>query len=935
MFRDMILKASNSWYNSKDCPISEMISYISIKGALRDAQIEAVKVYLFLKIACNNKPLAQLFKEGYFNSLDLDEQEIKSSTRDFLKSNPGAAALYEYCINMSSSPDIKTNVEKILTQLKSNPTSIDYSRVFEDIFYNVSYSDYIFSLPMGAGKTFLMAAFIYLDLYFSALDPDNKAFAQNFIVLAPSGLKSSIIPSLKTIRNFNPSWILPDDIAESLRKEVIFEALESNSSASKSNQAKNPNARKVNNYLRRQMRGVVFVTNAEKVILDKFRLNPTIVQRTLDDDSNIDISNELRALIGQIPHLSIYIDEVHHASDDSIKLRQVVSQWAERDSVVSVIGFSGTPYLQKAEKIPIVDRVNFSSTEINNVVYYYPLVDGLGNFLKTPLVIQYENRENYLEIVGNGLKDFFANCKDLSYKDGTCSKVAIYCNSIEELENEVYPVASKVISEMGLNPNESILKYHEDHKEFKLSPDARMEFATLDSSQSKIRIVLLVQIGKEGWDCKSLTGVILAKDNKSTRNMVLQTCCRCLRQVVKYDFSERAYIYLCRSNGLILEEQLKAEQHITLKEFQEARKKTTKVIDLYNRKHDVNLPPIDFYQLEVEYNAVVVDDVDPDANLKAIPLEDLRIIHQKITKDFQNRILDRSLEDVEFGEVNLNLATFSSWIGTIAKESFGFVTIDQLYEHEPELRKIYDTITFESNGLHFYSSKFDHKSINSMIRQAFYAKRHIKVTSEYIERSRELLLVFNFVKKKEVYDPEMYYPNQDVVHNLMEKGSFDVETMSLFKRTYHYIPYHLDSSFEIKILKHLHELSTIKGSDLEVYYNGDRFLTDFHIKCYESVGSRWKYLGQYTPDFLIIRRRDNQIYQALIIETKGAIYSQDQTFIKKKSFVEEYFLGENEKQYGYKKFDYLYIEDSMSEGEQFSLLEKTIRKFFGVDQYGN
>ena len=35
------------------------------------------------------------------------------------------------------------------------------------MFYNVSYADYLISLPMGAGKTYLMAAFIYLDLYFA------------------------------------------------------------------------------------------------------------------------------------------------------------------------------------------------------------------------------------------------------------------------------------------------------------------------------------------------------------------------------------------------------------------------------------------------------------------------------------------------------------------------------------------------------------------------------------------------------------------------------------------------------------------------------------------------------------------------------------------------------------------------------------------------
>ncbi len=37
-----------------------------------------------------------------------------------------------------------------------------------------------------------MAAFIYLELYFACNEPENPAFAHNFIIFAPSGLKSSV-----------------------------------------------------------------------------------------------------------------------------------------------------------------------------------------------------------------------------------------------------------------------------------------------------------------------------------------------------------------------------------------------------------------------------------------------------------------------------------------------------------------------------------------------------------------------------------------------------------------------------------------------------------------------------------------------------------------------------------------------------------------------
>ena len=62
---------------------------------------------------------------------------------------------------------------------------------------------------MEAGKTYLMAAFIYLDLYFALNEPENPNFAHNFLILIPSGLKTSIGPSLRTIEKFDPSWVIP------------------------------------------------------------------------------------------------------------------------------------------------------------------------------------------------------------------------------------------------------------------------------------------------------------------------------------------------------------------------------------------------------------------------------------------------------------------------------------------------------------------------------------------------------------------------------------------------------------------------------------------------------------------------------------------------------------------------------------------------------
>ena len=49
------------------------------------------------------------------------------------------------------------------------------------------------------------------------------------------------------------------------------------------------------------------------------------------------------------------------------------------------MGFSGTPYLKSAEKVNIGDS-KLEHKEIANIVYYYPLIQGINNFLKTPVV---------------------------------------------------------------------------------------------------------------------------------------------------------------------------------------------------------------------------------------------------------------------------------------------------------------------------------------------------------------------------------------------------------------------------------------------------------------------------------------------------------------------------------------------------------------------
>ena len=151
-------------------------------------------------------------------------------------------------------------------------------------------------------------------------------------------------------------------------------------------------------------------------------------------------------------------------------------------------------------------------------------------------------------------------------------------------------------------------------------------------------------------------------------------------------------------------------------------------------------------------------------------------------------------------------------------------------------------------------------------------------------------------------------------------------------RSFHYLPYHTDSGFEQTFLREALAFPQLEQLGLEVYYNGDRALTEFKIKCYKTGGGKWQYIGLYTPDFLILQRKDGKIHKAIIIETKGEIYANDPTFKEKRRFMETEFLRQNNKKFGYEHFEYLYLEDTMSEHDRIVKAQEKINYFFAFEE---
>ena len=954
MFYKMIENKCKEWYHSNSCTVRDLIQYMEKTGQLRDAQIEAIKVYLFLKIHCACQPLDRLFCQGYFNSLNLDEyeRELSQSTLRYLKSHPAAAALYEYALlrdehDQQVSQALEETIRKI-------PEQIDYDSFFHQVFYKSSYADYLFSLPMGAGKTYLMAAFIYLDLYFAMNEPQNPAFAHNFIIFAPSGLKSSVVPSLKTIRKFDPSWVIPEPAASRVKRAMSFEVLDQAKSASKSNKTKNPNVQKIATHQPlSELFGLVAVINAEKVILDRLpEKNGQIDMFAEMDAGDGKQANELRHLIGRLPKLSIFIDEVHHAVRDEIKLRAVINHWAEQGAINAVVGFSGTPYLEKAEKIAVTDQLSIATAEITNIVYYYPLINGVGNFLKRPM-IKIANLPESERIIENGVRAFLDVYRDTVYQNGTTAKLGIYCGTIEKLETQVLPLVSRIAAEYSL-PGDAILRFHKGNKQFPQPTDSQMAFDLLDDPTSRIRIVLLVQIGKEGWDCRSLTGIILSQEGDCPKNMVLQTSCRCLRQVDRGQ-PETAMIYLNPTNAAKLSEQLRQQQHISLKEFGDGGA-ALDTIKRYNRMEHLRLPKVAFYQLKVSYSEVLTAAANPAEDILRA-CEGAELTGDTSTTDLTMRILSRDLDEKEYGHAP---AAFDVWLYGLTRSSFGTLTMARLLQYRDSLKQIFDRMTYQEDNRTYFSSHFNRSIIEANIRKAFCDKQSLVTREELVPEEAALLNIAHFKPIQKTSTPQSYYPDQHTVEKIIlddqgllehdpgieeairqmeQAGHHDLAATLRARnashpqkdKSFHYLPYHTDSSFEQAFMTEMLPFldgPSVKPLGLELYYNGDRAMTEFQIRCYRSKNDKWQYIGLYTPDFLLIQRKDGKIYKVIMIETKGRLYAHDPNFQERRAFTETAFIQQNNAAFGYERFEYLYLEDTLSEEERLQKTKAKVKDFF-------
>ena len=397
---------------------------------------------------------------------------------------------------------------------------------------------------------------------------------------------------------------------------------------------------------------------------------------------------------------------------------------------------------------------------------------------------------------------------------------------------------------------------------------------------------------------------------------------------------------------------MQQQQNITLKEFGGKSNLEPKLIDRFSRMEHMQVPSIDFYQLKVSYETLIIDDAnDPAGRLRSkdiLALADISLIHQQ---DMEGNLI-ASVEQENKDEVR---TSFRWWLSQIAKESFGMLKVADLKRCEPELQSIFAQITTEKNGALIENQKYDHQRIRSLIRQVFAPLRDFSTKEEILPEQASLLQIERLTSPTQ--DCENFFPDQQAVHEIitwdeklpqqeltaeqkakiaeLEALGIDVSALRNPKpdphpersQTYHYLPYRFDSGLERHFLSQ-EVLPLIKEKALEVYFNGDDTLTEFKIDCYKRVGTNWRYIGRYVPDFLLLSRNEQkQIDKVIIIETKGEGFAAK--FKDKLDFMSE-FVKKNNDKFGYQRFDFLYLEDTITPEQRRKKTLAAINNFFNV-----
>lgn len=486
---------------------------------LRKPQFEALEMYVFIKEFMNNAQVYELFDDWRNKRNRFSEASYYSNGQLRLDD-----ALTE------------KQTDVLFKQMKK---------------YRESCPNYIYALTTGLGKTILMGTCIFYEFLLAKKYPKDKRFCHNALVFAPD---KTVLQSLREIMIFDKTKVVPPEYARVLDSNIKFHFLDESGTVLHTIDDSDFN---------------IIISNTQKIIIKKkrkeatpgevlFGSNSSLLSAVYGGDDSEDdawddstlMDNQRFKKLCRLPQLGVYVDEAHHlfgadlekqirsSGANKTSLRDTINLLAANTSIVACYNYTGTPYV-KNQLLP-------------EVVYAYGLRESIWNgYLKDADPIGFENVKSD-EFLNATVTKFWQKYGGRIY-DNLNPKLAIYAANVDEAVNEVVPALEEILTRLEI-PTTSILLNVGDSKYTK-DEDIR-NFNNLDvpgSEGNEKQFVVLVEKGKEGWNCRSLFGVALYRSPKS-KIFVLQATMRCLRAIT--DERLTATVFLSKENYDTLDDEL-------------------------------------------------------------------------------------------------------------------------------------------------------------------------------------------------------------------------------------------------------------------------------------------------------------------------------------------------------------------------------------------
>jgi len=751
-------------------------------------------------------------------------------------------------------------------------TQDQYKAVFAAMRKNSRvYPNYIFALTMGTGKTILMATCIFYEFLLGNKFEKDARYCHNALVFAPD---KTVLQSLKEIESFDPTRVVPPEYVNFLTTHLRFHYLEEAGTSLDTLDRSRFN---------------IIVSNTQKIILKRQRKEKTAVDQLFGATGNTLANNGVYAdaadlyafdqpeeegelttnqrfeKLCRLEQLGTYVDEAHHAfgkalakdmgvgaKETDTSLRTTIDILAASlntagTRVVACYNYTGTPYVGR-EVLP-------------EVVYAYGLKEAIDKAFLKKVVLHGYSTTRTNEFVDIAVERFLTESSSLR-PEGMLPKLAFFAATIEELTTELKPAVEKALAKHSIPASRILVNVGDD--KLTTNDDIR-EFNRLDTEASEKQFILLVNKGREGWNCRSLFGVGLFREPKS-RVFVLQATMRCLRSVGQAQHT--GHVFLSNDNLEILNDELQQNFRISAEELQKTASNKERV------EIRVVEPPVKIKLVRVRKQYAMRE--KPLTTGQALGLD-------RANKEAWNTLVEK-YRLIETQQDGLNVAdaarapTSRTFDLTSRREKRAFsrmtlvAEVSRYLNRSPlEIEDLLDSTKEGTDELVAMTNEFNELLYDEIIPRLFRQLYDLDESQQTEEHEVELIKM----------PPNGYYEVTAAKDKIVRRADRVIQDEERAK-SFHLDAYCFDSGSENQLFWDLLREQRVK----KIYFTGmlTHGQSDFFIQ-YIDPDSRT--VRSYYPDFVFLREEPDGTEKYVIVEVKADNQIDDAVVQAKKDFAHQ------------------------------------------------